>query len=110
DLARLLWGLLLFLRFRGDDLDLQLFERVVEVVHLSGLEVELVEREGDLVRAQVPVLASGLQARFRIVCLQEIDDDLPCGYRFIGCAHSVPPSRTGVLAMPHCASCPGRAP
>src|SRR6266849_8421521 len=109
DLARRLDRLLLFL-LEGDDLDLQLLESVVEIVDLSRLEIELVERDGDLVGTQMPVLFPRLKKRFCVVRLQKVGDGPRwcCGY--LGCAHSVPPSRTGVLAMPHCASCVGRAP
>src|SRR6266545_4730105 len=109
DLARLFGWRLVFLVRAGDDLDLELFERVVEVVDLSRLEIELVERERDLVGAQVPVDLSDLEERLRVVRLQEVDNGLRwCGH-LLGCAHSVPPSWTGVATMPHCASWPGRA-
>ena len=81
-------SLLLFLG--GDDLDLELFERVVEVVDLRRLEIELVERDGDLVGAQAPVLTRGIQQRLRVIRLEQVDDGLRC-YGFLGCAHSVPP-------------------
>src|SRR5229473_3207425 len=99
-----LFGLLLLFLLGGDDLDLQLLESVVEVIDLSRLEIELVERDGDLVGTQMPVLFPRFQKRFCVVRLQKVGDGPRwcCGY--LGCAHSVPPSRTGVLAMPHCAS------
>jgi len=43
-------GLALDLHLGGDDRDLRLVERSVELVKLARLEIELVEREGDLVR------------------------------------------------------------
>jgi len=61
DLARLLLGCRLLLVSSGHDLDMELLERVVEVVDLCRLEVELVERDGDRVGAQVPGFASRLQ-------------------------------------------------
>ena len=70
DLARLFRGLLLFLFRRGDDLDVELFERVVEVVHLPRLEVELVERERNLVRTQLPVFPPGFEQGLRVVRLE----------------------------------------
>jgi hypothetical protein len=103
DLARLLRRLL-FLHFgTGHDLDVKLFESVVEVVDLCRLELELIERHRDLVCRQMTVLLPGLQQRLRVVRLQKLGDTLRC-YRYLGCAHSVPPSWTGVFAMPHCAS------
>src|SRR6266511_3933718 len=102
DLARLL-DLLLFLLHAGHDLDLKLLERVVKVVDLGRLQVELVERDRDFVRAQLAVLPPRLEERLGVLRLHEVDDGLRCnGYLYY--AHSVPPSWTGVLAMPHCAS------
>ena len=46
---------------RRDDLDLLLLERLVEVLELAGLQVELVEGEGDLVGGQGPTLARRLE-------------------------------------------------
>ena len=54
-------GDVVFLLLGGDDLDLQLVERLVEVVDLAGVEVELVERERDLVRGQRAGLAARLE-------------------------------------------------
>jgi hypothetical protein len=39
----------------------ELFKRVVEVVELSRLQIELVQRDGDLVGAQLAVLPAGLE-------------------------------------------------
>src|SRR5439155_21914036 len=50
-----------FLLLDGDHLDLQLVERLVEVVDLTRVEVELVECERDLVRGQRSRFASGLE-------------------------------------------------
>ena len=85
---------LLLFRLDCDDLDLELFESVVEVVDLSRLEIELVECDGDLVGAEAPVLAPGFQERLCVIRLQKIGDGLGwcCGY--LGCAHSGPPSGT----------------
>ena len=82
---------------------------MVEVVDLGRLEVELVERDGDLVGLRAPVLAPGFEQRLCVIRLQKIGDGLRWCYGYLGCAHSVPPSGTGVLAMPHCASWLGRA-
>ena len=50
-------------RLRVDDLDLQLLERAVDVVDLRRLEIELVERERDLLGADPP---GGLAASSRL--------------------------------------------
>jgi hypothetical protein len=44
-----------------NDLDLERVERLVEVVELRRLDVEVVERERDLLGAERPVLAPQLQ-------------------------------------------------
>jgi len=105
DLARLFDSFLLLLD-AGDDLDVELLERVVKVVDLPRLEVELVERDGDLVGTELPVFLPCVEQRLCIVRLEQVDD----GLRWcdgLGCAHSVPPSWNRRLAMPHCASWPG---
>src|SRR5436190_3116658 len=62
DLARrLLDRRLVVVIAAGHDLGMELLERVAEVVDLCRLEVELVERDGDRVGAQVPGFASRLQ-------------------------------------------------
>ena len=48
-----------------DDLDLQLLERPVELVDLSGVEVELVERERDLLLASPSPAACAASRRLR---------------------------------------------
>ena len=55
---------------RRDDLDLQLVERLVEVVDLPGVEVELVERHRHVVGVQRPRLAAGLQERAPLLALE----------------------------------------
>ena len=52
---------------RVDDLDLRLVERRVELVHLAGVEVELVERERDLLRVEPARAAPGLEEGARFV-------------------------------------------
>jgi hypothetical protein len=44
-----------------DELDLELLDQAVELVDLPRVEMELVEREGNLVRIEVPRLASALK-------------------------------------------------
>jgi hypothetical protein len=111
DLARLFRLLLLFLVLAGDDLDVKLLQRVVEVVDLRRLEIELVECDGDLVCTELTVLLTELEERLRVLGLEQRGDagDLRCD-RCLGCAHSVPPSWTGFVAMPQSARAPGRAP
>src|SRR6266508_1433077 len=78
----------------GHDLDLKLLERVVKVVDLGRLQVELVERDRDFVRAQLAVLPPRLEERLGVLRLHEVDDGLRCnGYLYY--AHSVPPSWSG---------------
>src|SRR5262249_3964922 len=89
DLARLLGGCLLLLG-AGDDLDVELFERVGEVVDLRRLEVGLVERAGDLVGTGLAVLAPRFEQRFWLVRAREVGDGLRwCGC--LCCAHSCSP-------------------
>src|SRR3954447_891337 len=110
DLARRLRDRSLLLGFVGrDDLDMKLLERVVEVVDLGRLEIELVQRNGDLVSVQVTRLTSGIQKRLRVFRLEHIGD-ASCVNRFLGGAHSDPPSWIRISAMPHCASCTEQAP
>ena len=54
----------------GDDLDLELLESVVEVVDLGRLEVELVERDRDLVGCEVSALAPGFEQRLCVIRLE----------------------------------------
>jgi len=61
DFAGLFDLLDLFPLARGEDLDLRLFERVVDLVDVTGVEFELLEREGDLVRGEGSGFAAGVQ-------------------------------------------------
>ena len=56
----------------GDDLDLQLLERVVEVVDLARVEVELVERERDLVRSHRSGLLGALEQPLGLVGFENV--------------------------------------
>ena len=67
----------LLVDFRRDDLDLLLLERLVEVVELAGLEVELVEGEGDLLGGQRPTLARRLEEPSRLIGVEDIVNPLP---------------------------------
>ena len=69
-----------------DDLDLLLLERVVEVVELRGVELELPQRERNLLRAQRPGLAARLQQPLGLVRLQHLGD--------CSTAWPVPPARS----------------
>jgi hypothetical protein len=71
-------GLLLGL-LRHDDLDLLLVERVVERVDLRGIEIQLVERECELVRIEPPLRPAGLEQRAALVGLE---NDLRCRRRW----------------------------
>jgi hypothetical protein len=55
-------------------LDLLLFERVVEVVDLRCVELELAQRERDLLHAQRPGLAACFQQPLGLVRLQHLGD------------------------------------
>ncbi len=57
-----------------DDRNLRLVERGVELVELTRLEVELVEREGDLVGLQAAGLESGLEQALSLVGREDILD------------------------------------
>ena len=70
DAKALLDGLLLVVVGAGDDLDVQLLEHVVEVVDLGRLEVELVERDRDLVGTQLSVFSPRFEERFGVIGLQ----------------------------------------
>ena len=61
DLAGLLDLLDRFALARDEDLDLRLFERVVDLFDVAGVEVELLEREGDFVHGQRSGFSAGLQ-------------------------------------------------
>ena len=58
-------------RRRRDDRDLRLVERRVDVVELRRLELQLVERERDLLGVQLPGLAAGLQKLPRLLGLED---------------------------------------
>jgi hypothetical protein len=62
-----------------DDRDLGLVERSVELVQLARLELELVERERDLVRVQPPGLGAGLEQALGLVGREDVLDPRPSG-------------------------------
>src|SRR5215831_6909937 len=70
DLARLLHRCLVVFLRPGDDLDMELFECVVEVVDLGGIEVELVQRDSDFVGVQLAAFATGVQKCLGVVGFQ----------------------------------------
>ena len=55
----------------ADDVDLRLFERGVELVELGRIEVELVEREGDLLGVELAGALAGLEQRPH---LEQVED------------------------------------
>jgi hypothetical protein len=71
DLTRLRRLLGLFASL-GDDLDLGLLERDVELVELSRVQVELVERERDLLRRQRAVLLARSEQRPRFIRVKDV--------------------------------------
>ena len=84
-------------RLRVDDLDLQLLERPVEVLDLSRLELELVERECDFLCAHPP---GGLCRLQQVPCFLRLED-LDRGSYLRSCCGHLSPSPS--LAMPQCA-------
>ena len=97
-----------------DDLDVQLLERVVEVVHLRGVELELAQRERNLLGAQRPRLASCFQQPLGLVRLEHLGDARRFGpYPLL--AHSRLPSWAcdiphAALRMRHSFMATGRTP
>jgi hypothetical protein len=80
-LRRLPRALALRLRLRlvgNDDLYLLLVERVVERIDLGGVEVELVQRERQLVRIETTLCPAGLEERPPFVALE---NDVRCRRR-----------------------------
>jgi hypothetical protein len=59
----------------ADDVDLGLFERRVELVQLGRIEVELVEREGDLLGVEPAGSLAGLEER---PYLEQVEDARAC--------------------------------
>jgi len=57
-----------------EDLDLQLLQCVVELVHLRGVELELRQRERDLLRGERAGLTTALQQTPRLVGLEHLRD------------------------------------
>ena len=67
DVERLLFGLLLGL----DDLDVQLLEHAVELVDLSGVKRQLVERDRDLLRSELSRLTPSLKELPRLLGFED---------------------------------------
>jgi hypothetical protein len=74
----------------GDDLDLLLVELLVEGVELAGVEVELVERERQLVRVEPSCRATGLEDGTRLVRLGDAVRRCRARDPRIGCAQDRP--------------------
>jgi len=64
---------------RVDDLDLRVVESGVELVELSRLETELVERQRNLVRVETAGLEAALEQALRLVGREDIVDRCPTG-------------------------------
>ena len=67
-------GLALDLLLGVDDGDLSLVQRGVELVELAGLEIELVERESDLVGVELAALEAGLEQALSLVGREDVLD------------------------------------
>jgi hypothetical protein len=67
-------GLALDLLLGGDDRDLRLVECRVELVELARLQIELVERERDLVGIELPGLATDLEQPLSFVGREDVLD------------------------------------
>ena len=79
------------------DGDLRLVQRSVELVELRRLELELVERERDLVRVEAARAIAALEEPLRLVRREDVLDRSPSGraLRF-SCGQTNPPSSTAV--------------
>jgi hypothetical protein len=76
---------------RMDDGDLRLVERGVELVELSGLELELVERECDLVRVELAGLETALEQPLSFVGRENVLDGRSRGRAFwFSCDQTAP--------------------
>jgi hypothetical protein len=72
DLARRRGRLLLLLVVLADDVDLHLLERAVEVVHRSRIDLQLAQRDRDLVRAQRAGTLRRLQEALGLIGRQQV--------------------------------------
>jgi hypothetical protein len=89
--GRLDLGLRLVVGVAVDDLDLELFEDDVELVELRPVDVELVERQRDLLRGQRPVFVRGHQQASGLVRIQNVPHRPACRLAFgCVCVHSAP--------------------
>jgi hypothetical protein len=75
-----------FVRRCRDDRDLRLVEGGVDVVELARLELELVERERQLVRVELPRAVADLEQALALVAVQDLFDRRSSGsaLRFVG--------------------------
>src|SRR5439155_380720 len=112
----LLDGQLFLFHVAADDVDLELLELRVEVVELSGVEVELVERERDLLGGERAGGARGLEQRLRLDGLYHVhrrlalDPPLRCAHRapLLPSAGCPDPVTTGTC-LPRGGNCRTRA-
>src|SRR6266536_2557735 len=77
---------------RQHDLAVQLLEHDVELVDLAGVERKLVQCERDLVRIQLPRLASGLEKLPSLVRIENAPGRPNTCYRLLPCAQLGSPS------------------
>jgi len=94
DLARLGDRVLLVRRARVDDLDVDVAQRLVEIVDLSRVEVELAEADRDLLGRQRPRFLRRLEQRARLVGVEDPGHLGSYGIVYSGlptCAHPAPP-------------------
>ena len=59
--------------WRLDNLDLSILERGIELVHLARLEVELVERKGDLLGVEPARYTACLEECPRLIGVEQLD-------------------------------------
>ena len=77
-------------RVSVDDSDLRLFEGRVEVVQLSGVEVELVESERELLGVELAGEPAGIEQRARLCQIEDTLDGASRRAPHISCAQNRP--------------------
>jgi hypothetical protein len=82
---------------RGDDGDPRVVESGIELVELRRLELELVERERDLVRVEAAGAVTALEQPLRLVRREDVLDRRSSGRALLfSCGQANPPSATAV--------------
>ena len=74
----------------GDDFDLRVLEGRVELVQLCGVEVELVESEGDLLGVELAGEPAGIEQRARLCQIEDTLDGDSRRAPHISCAQNRP--------------------